>query len=235
MFNIEKFNNNLIKYNKNAIIQKNIAKNLIKILLETNKSNEYNNILEIGSGTGFLTQEIFKNLNYKNLILNDIVEDTKIYTQNFSNNFIIGDIEKINIEKDLDLIISASVFQWLNDFETFTEKINNSLNKNGIFAFSMFIENNFKEINEHLNISLNYLKNEKIIKILEKNFEILYQDKKQEVLNFKTGIDILRHIKNTGINVINKEILTKNKINDFIKDNVLNLTYSYNFLIARKK
>ncbi len=234
MLNAEKFNKNLSKYNSNAILQKNIAKELIKIIL-SNVGKNFDNIFEIGCGSGFLTKNIYDNLNYKNLILNDIVENSRIYTDKFSKNFILGNIENIKFPTDINLAISSSVFQWLNDFNSFAEKVCNSLATGGIFAFSMFINNNFREINSFFNISLNYLKNETILNILRKNFDILYCAEKEIILDFKNPIELLQHIKNTGVNVINKEKLTKAKIYDFINDNVLNLTYDYNFIIARKK
>ena len=99
----------------------------------------------------------------------------------------------------------------------------------------MFINNNFREINSFFNISLNYLKNKTILNILRKNFDILYCSEKEIILDFKNPIEVLQHIKNTGINVINKEKLTKCKICGFINGNISNLTYDYNFIIARKK
>lgn len=234
MLNSEKFGKNLSKYNSNAIIQKNIAKELIKLIGDKVGKN-FNTILEIGCGSGFLTEEISNNIKYKYLILNDLTPDSFSYINKFSNNFICGDIEKIEMPNHLDLIISSSVFQWLNDFESFTLKVFDKLNTNGIFAFSMFINDNFKEIDEKLNISLNYLNNKKLLEILEKKFKIIMVDDKKKILRFNTSNEILRHIKDTGVNTINKTKLTKNKICDFINSNTLNLTYDYNFIIARKK
>lgn len=233
MFDIKKFNNNLSKYNSNADIQKQIARKLIELLYKIRKN--FDNILEIGCGTGFLTGEIFNNFKYDNLYLNDIVETSKNYVEKYSDNFFCGDAEKIIFPENLDLIISSSVFQWLNDFENFSIKTKNSLNTGGIFAFSMFINNNFREIREKLNISLHYLSNDEIIEILKKDYKILIFEEKIEVLNFKNSIDILRHIEKTGVNIIKKEKLTKNRIYDFINSNILNLTYNYNFIIAEKK
>ncbi len=234
MINSIKFNKNLSKYNSNAILQKNIAKELIKIIL-SNVGKNFDKIFEIGCGSGFLTKNIYDNLSYKNLILNDIVENSRIYTDNFSKNFILGNIENIKFPMDINLVISSSVFQWLNDFNSFAEKVCNGLAAGGIFAFSMFINNNFREINSFFNISLNYLKNKTILNILRKNFDILYCSEKEIILDFKNPIEVLQHIKNTGINVINKEKLTKSKICGFINGNISNLTYDYNFIIARKK
>ncbi len=232
MLDDKKFNKNLFKYNSNANIQKNIAKELIELLC-LNIGYKFNNIFEIGCGSGFLTEKIFDKLKYKKLILNDIVKNSKYYVKNFSNNFIFGDIEKIKIPINLDLIISSSVFQWLKNFEAFIEKVYTGLNKNGILAFSMFVGDNFKEIN-NLGDFLQYIDNKYILKLLEKNFDILLFEDKKTILNFSNPIEILRHIKNTGVNVVDKRRLEKSEVQNFIKSDIINLTYNYNFVIVRK-
>lgn len=234
MLDSKKFKKNIENYNSNAIVQKNIAKELVK-LLTLNANKNFDRIFEIGCGSGFLTEEIFKNLKYNSLILNDIIESSKNYVENFSSNFICGNIEEIDFPSNTNLIISSSVFQWLNSFEKFILKVHKSLDANGIFAFSMFIDENFAEIKNFFNIGLNYLTNDEIIKILQKNFEIIFCSEKENIFNFKAPIEIFRHIKNTGVNVINNEKLTKNKVCDFIGSDVFSLTYKYNFVIARKK
>ncbi len=232
MLDNEKFNKNLFKYNLNANIQKNIAKELIELVC-LSAGNRFNKVFEIGCGSGFLTEKIYSNLKYKKLILNDIVENSEGYVKNFSNNFICGDIEKIIIPNKLNLIISSSVFQWLKNFENFVKKIYDSLDDGGIFAFSMFINENFKEI-DILGNCLKYLDNNYILELLEKNFNILFFKEKKTVLKFNNSIEILQHIKNTGVNVINKKKLEKSKVQKFIESGNLNLTYNYNFVIVGK-
>ena len=233
MLDSEKFNKNLSKYNSNAFIQKKIAAELLKIL-EKSVGDSFSKIFEIGCGSGFLTKGIVKNLKYQTFIANDITENSKKYIKQFECEFYCGDAEKIKFQNDFDLIISSSVFQWFKDLDGFFNKVYNSLKNGGILAFSMFTKDNFKEINDFLGISLNYFDNDDILQKLNKKFDVIFSDTKKNILNFKSPIDILKHIKNTGVNAINKERLTKNNIYDFINSDILNLTYSYNFIVVRK-
>ncbi|MGB6128128.1 MAG: methyltransferase domain-containing protein, partial [Psychrilyobacter sp.] len=113
------FDKKFDKYEKNAHIQKIVAKELIKLI----PKKKYNTIFEIGAGTGVLTKDIVKNIEYKNLIVNDKYLESEKYIKNIpSIKFLGGDIEKLDIVK-ADLIISSSVFQWIEDKNKLFEKI----------------------------------------------------------------------------------------------------------------
>ena len=59
------------EYDKNATVQDLMAS---KLLIELSKiSTDFENILELGSGTGLLTKRIAKNLHFKLLTANDLI------------------------------------------------------------------------------------------------------------------------------------------------------------------
>ena len=87
-------------------------------------------------------------------------------------------------------MISSSVFQWLEDFEKLVVNVKNSLNKDGIFAFSMFIDGNFKEIKDAFGIGLNYYDNISLKKILERYFDIIFYEDRKEILYFNDIFDL---------------------------------------------
>ena len=72
------FNKNFKTYDKNAVVQRKAAKVLAKFLPEN--IGKYENILELGCGTGFFTREILKKISSENLILNDFF-DTREYIE----------------------------------------------------------------------------------------------------------------------------------------------------------
>ena len=233
MFNSTKFNKNLNNYDLNAVIQKNIAMKLVKTLKQY--GNNFNQIFEIGCGSGFLTENIYNNLKYIDFYTNDIVENSRDYVKNYTKNFIYGNAETIDFPENNNLIISSSVFQWLENFNYFIHKIYNSLNKDGMFAFSMFIDGNYSQIKQYLDIALNYKTTEEIKNILNKYFNILYYEENENILHFNSVKKVLNHIRNTGINVISDKRLTKSQLSTYIESNNTNLNYKYNFVIARKK
>ena len=229
---INRFERNIENYNNNAFIQKDITKNLIN-LLQKNYNKDFNNIFEIGCGTGFLTNEIYKNIKYKKLFLNDLY-DIKLKC----DKFYLGNIENIDLPDKLDLVLSSSVLQWIKNIDNLLFKINKSLINNGLFVGSMFINKNFHEIKDIFNIGLNYFNNENLKLLFEKYFDIIYYEEFIKEIKFDNFADILKHIKNTGVNNIQNFTLTKTMLKNY--SNIYNekykniLTYDYNFFILKK-
>ena len=209
----KRFAKNLDTYNKNARIQTRMAEKLLSFA----DKKEYENILEIGCGTGLLTQLAASKLAYKNYTANDIVENCREYIKEISPkiNFICDDIEKFikNDENKYDLIISNAVFQWIENFEEFIYSLQTHLNPNGSLIFSTFGIENFREIYHVLGKSLPY-KGVKEYEAIFKNTPHIIEEEIR-VLAFQTPKDILKHIKNTGVNALNETYWTKSDMQNF--------------------
>lgn len=195
-------------YRKNAYIQKQMAENLIRILIKF-FGNKFDSVFEIGAGTGFLTDEIKEKLLFKKIILNDLTDN---FTNFLPDSYIKGDIIKVEIPLNLDLILSNAVFQWIEDYSLLFKKLHKSLKKEGILAFSYFGENNFAQIKNITKIGLDYPKPDEIIK--QSGFEILYFEEELKTLYFKDIKELLNHIKFTGVKTENK-IWTKSDFKNF--------------------
>ena len=203
----KKFAKSFKTYDKNAIVQKHMAEFLLKNLINVNKN--FDKVLEIGYGTGLLTKEIKSNLIFKELFLNDLNEDFR------QDNFLLGDCEEIEFPKNLDLIISNATFQWTQNFPLFCEKVNLSLGHKGVFAFTIFEEGNFYQIKEITGKSLKYYTKFQIEEILNKNFQIIYSRAETINLEFDSAKDILKHLKSTGVNALEKINWTKKDLQEF--------------------
>lgn len=222
-------------YRKNAVVQKQMAKFLVYSLIK-NCGNLYNEILEIGSGTGFLTDEIKNNLTFKKIILNDITDN---YTNFEPDNFIKGDILNVKIPNNLDLIISNAVFQWIVDYNLLFKKLHSSLKKGGILCFSTFGEKNFIQIKNITGIGLDYPDFRKTVQ--KAGFEILFFEEELQTLYFNNIKELLEHIKFTGVKTENK-IWTKKDFKNFEENYLKNykddmgfeLTYHPCYYILKK-
>ena len=196
----EKFTKSLTTYNSNAFIQKIMADELIKLI----NGKKYKNILEIGSYTGILTEKLNKNnFNFENYIAIDLIPQSKSYINKINNKieFLNIDIENFKTQKKFDLIIANASLQWCDDLSYVLKKLQTLLTADGIIAFSLFGKKNFFEIKDIFNISLNYPSIENI-KTMFPN-DILIFEKKYE-LKFDNSLDILKHLKATGVNAIKK-------------------------------
>ena len=100
-----------------------------------------------------------------------------------------------------------------------------------------------KEIKSISNIGLHYFSDEKMVAILNENLLIEKKYTKEICLKFSSPDDILRHLKNTGVNGVQTHIWTKSKYIEFVerynqfynRDNKVQLTYHPMFYYCRKK
>lgn len=246
----ERFSQSRETYNQKALVQKRIADKLAGKISRI-EGLKYDRILEIGSGTGFLTDRILSSFEPSQFLINDLAEtmqtdiDAIARKHNFSNySFIPGDAEEIPFPSGLDLVISSSTFQWFNNLKRFFKRISGLLNRDGYIAFSTFGDDNFKEIRATLNIGLNYLPAEAIIDILTENFVVVEVEEWKHKKYFASPFEVLKHMKQTGVNSIDSNFIGKDKLNLFSEEyrrifSVLNgdvsLTYHPIIIIAKRK
>ena len=166
----QKFEKSMPKYNENASVQREMAELLVNNLIK-NAGQTFAQILELGSGTGLLTEIIADKLFYEHLTCNDIVEKSKFYLDKIVRNytFIAGNSMKIKPSAHFDLIISNAMFQWFSSLPAALEYYSRMLNKNGVIAFSTFSSGNFNEIRSALGLSLDYLSVDGIKEALKKS------------------------------------------------------------------
>ena len=209
----ERFKKSLVTYNQNSFVQNKMADNLIKMASPVKR---FSAILELGCGSGLLTNKIKETFGYDIYDAVDIVSECEEYIKAISQdiNFIAEDIEKFSTDKKYNLIISNATFQWIEKFPNFLGKIYENLEENGMFIFSTFGNNNFQEIKKITNESLNYYSCDELKNILQeyKPFTL-----KEEILSidFETPIDILSHLKLTGVNSISSKHWTKKDLCEF--------------------
>lgn len=210
-----RFAKTLPSYDENAKIQKIMAKKL----LEFSEKKSYPKILEIGCGTGFLTDILSNNTEWKSYTALDIVGECREYISQINPEieFIEADIEDYlkNSSEKFDLIISNAALQWVNDFETTVRTLKNMLNPDGHLLFSTFGKENFREIYSLLGTGLDYY-SPKEIEDLFKDLDIKTEEE-IHVMGFKTPMEILKHLKLTGVNAIENTSWTKSDLSKFEK------------------
>lgn len=206
-----RFAKNLKNYNENAKIQKRMAERLLSFI----KNRSPKKILEIGCGTGFLTELINKELDFKTYIALDIVEECAQYIGNINPNitFISADIEefiKENSER-YDLIISNASLQWVDDFEGVINTLEERLNPNGELIFSTFGNENFREIYHTVGTTLKYYS----INELREMFPKSQVEPEIHIMAFESPKEVLKHLQLTGVNGIEQKAWTKKDLIKF--------------------
>ncbi len=211
----QRFNKKLNLYNENARIQKQMAEKLLSYLPE----NDYGSVLEIGCGTGLLTEYACKKINSTSYYALDIVSDCEKYIKKINSNikFISSDIEEYakNSDKKFDLIVSNASLQWIDNLPDFILKLAGMLNTDGTLLFSTFGIENFREIFYVLGKTLPYYTIKELNNFFKKFNPVIEEEIR--IMAFKTPKDVLKHIQNTGVNAISTEVWTKKDLSDFEK------------------
>ncbi len=217
------FQKSLNTYNKNAFVQKKMAQKLASML----KKQSFKKILEIGSYTGLLTFEIVQNVKFEKYFAIDIV-DSFDFIKDLSDkiSFKQTSIEDFLTEEKFDLIVANASLQWAGDFNQTILKLKSMLNTGGQILFSTFGKQNLIEIKEAFDVGLNYYSIEEL-KNLFPYFSIASEIEK---LKFNSSIDILKHLKNTGVNSLYSSRINFKTLKQGLKilDEKFNSTLTYN-------
>lgn len=235
-------------YNQEAVVQSRVCSKLIDTLIESKLPISGDSVLEIGSGTGILTKKIIDSISPSILHINDIALDAELWLTTVLKDscsrwkFLGGDAEQINFPQRYNLIISASTFQWFKEPEKFIAKVTNHLNSGDVFALATYGDKNFKELRDMGVKSLDYKSLEWFKENLEANFEIKHITEEVETLHFKEPIDILYHLKRTGVNSLGmRDSTSLNSLSEFklrykkADNGEYPLTYNPQYIIVVKR
>ena len=143
---IDRFNQGAFTYDAAADVQINIAAHLASSL----KNITPKTILEIGSGTGLLSQHLSELFPTSSLLLIDIAEKMlEKCRQRISHHpqmtTLCMDGENLTLDSGFDLIVSSMAMQWFGDLKKSVTEIIKRLNPDGRFVFSLPGNNSFQE------------------------------------------------------------------------------------------
>lgn len=214
----KKFEQTSFSYNEYAIAQKKIAEHLHHLMSLYIQDKAWNKILEIGCGTGFLSQYIAQ-LNPSTYYLNDLneyVEDLlRPILKEINYQVLVGDAEELQFPYHLDLVASSSCFQWFNDLLDFLNQIAQHIKEKGFLFFSSFGPDNLKEIRAITNRGLTYHSCSEIVELLPDCYELLFAKEEHLKLRFNCPYDVLKHLKYTGVNASFNTVWTKADFKNF--------------------
>jgi malonyl-CoA O-methyltransferase len=243
-----RFSRALRTYDSAAVAQHRISERLLRLLKEESSRRRFDNVLEIGCGTGGFTRLLTKECQISHLTLNDLCNECEPIVsravEGVPHSFIFGDAESVPFEGGYDLIASSSAFQWMANPESFFSKLSSLLNKDGLLLFSTFSPDNFYEVREITGCGLNYPDVEKIKSYLRNNFSITSVIVEEIGLWFDSPIAVLAHMKKTGVTATGKLAWTRGEQKAFCDryeqsysncERNVKLTYKPIYVLAQKK
>ncbi|MDJ1257327.1 MAG: class I SAM-dependent methyltransferase [Candidatus Midichloria sp.] len=217
------FNKSATSYESVGHIQRLIAHMLVKEILDNMVNKEPKQIIDIGTGTGFVIEELLKHLPNATYTANDLacnmIEITKAKFINFQNiNYLVGDASTLDFEYS-DLVTSSMSLQWFPDIKGVLKKL---YNKTAVLSFSTLLEENFKEWYEILyqfNISPpNFHTKKELEEIcLCLNPRRYRFFNKSYIIKFNNALEMIKYLKKLGANVNNNgnKYLVKNFLDNY--------------------
>ena len=200
-----RFEANLERYHKLALVQKKICAELGRMAAGVCDPDNISFGLEIGVGTGFLTEHLISLYPHAKWYLNDITDASEgfvsQYTGGDKTSFLLGDAETLSFPQDLDMIATASTVQWFDDLPAFARRAADATRSGGWILLSTFGPRNFYEIRELTGEGLDYYSLDQLREIFEDaGYKIRSITEYTRSLHFGTPMDVLHHIKATGVN-----------------------------------
>ncbi|WP_162463303.1 malonyl-ACP O-methyltransferase BioC [Paenibacillus psychroresistens] len=153
------FDRHAAEYDLYAVVQRKMANQLMKLIQQSAPQKQFQRILEIGCGTGLLTEMLQQQWGSALITAVDIspemIKQTKLKLgeQVSKIRFIAADAEELVstdlLHGDYDLIISNATFQWFQQpAETIKSLLAKMQSPNGLFAFSTFGSRTFYELHD---------------------------------------------------------------------------------------
>ncbi|MBS2211904.1 malonyl-ACP O-methyltransferase BioC [Carboxylicivirga mesophila] len=178
-------------------------------------------VLEFGCGTGLLTRQLLQHFSVIDYTSNDLVNNVEGGIQRMlkgnvvRQQFIAGDAECTKFPEDLNSIWSGATIQWINQIEPFLHKLSDLLKPKGFLVMSSFGPDNYREIKATTGNGINYKTKEQIISAASNYFEMIDFKEWHEHLWFKRPVDVLKHMRNTGVNGVSACSWNKRKLNEY--------------------
>lgn len=146
-------------YHLHAETQLYVADQLAKII--SSQVINPQSVLEIGCGTGFLSDKLFSLFPNAEFTICDISPTMLQFCekqtrelreqQNITAKFTENDISAVCPEGGYDLIVSSLAFQWVQNLAAVSEQLKNHLNPGGKLIFSTLSEGTFAEVKHAFN------------------------------------------------------------------------------------
>jgi malonyl-CoA O-methyltransferase len=243
------FSRNPDYYHKNAETQRYAASSLAEII-QQQTTGKVEKILEIGCGTGFLTEKLLSLFPHAEFTITDISNSMLQFCEQQTRalrskkkivaDFAVNDISKSCPEENFDLIVSSLAFQWIDDLETTMHQIRNKLSKNGTVIFSTLSQGTFSSAKRFFNdFNVPFpgpqLLTSEQIKSACHQFANVDLVEELQVEEFDSMLMFLRHIQRTGAGNASGHLISTRDLKKILSQYKLKIQAEYNivYMVAK--
>lgn len=206
-------------YDCQATVQRTMAQRMVTLLDRHLPPDAHQRVWEVGCGTGLFTHAYLQHHRPQEYLLNDLCPEMQTPLEDILDThtrFVPGDVEKASPQGCFSLIVSCASLQWLENPLCFLQRCRTMLTARGHVAFSLFGEENLKEIRALSGAALDYPSlHDWCSKLSALGYQPLHADEERVTLCFDSPGDVLRHLRQTGVTGIRKEAWTRKQLEDF--------------------
>lgn len=208
-------------YLDKADVQRYVASRMAELTGRYIPADVQEQVLEIGCGTGMFTRMYLKQAAPEEMWLNDLCPEVKPYLADVLGEkvrFVAKDAETLAFPAGQDLIVSCSAVQWFDDLPRFFSGCRRLLHEGGYLAFSTFGPHNTEEVATLASAGLSYPSLEELREMLAARYEVVYAHEEQLRLSFASPLEVLRHLKETGVTGTAAQAWTRGKLQEFCRN-----------------
>ncbi len=249
------FSQAAMTYDGLAGLQREVGRDLLK-MFSLPKSSDI--IVDIGCGTGFLTQELLLKLAFKQMIAIDIawsmlqVTKAKLAHVN-AVKFLCADAERLPlVAKSTDIIISNLALQWCTKLTDVFDGFSKALKPEGQVFFSTFgsttlneLKQAWSEVDDYQHVNEFYTAAELYFFLQQSGFKNIQTETKVYQSNYQTVIELMKELKGIGANHVlagrNKRTTSKTQMQNMLEayekfrvDGVIPASYEIIFATATR-
>jgi len=218
------FNKASSNYDDHAFLQKEVATRLDKKLDIISSNSAV--ILDLGAGTGLLSQQLSKRFTESTIIALDFAQNS--LKNNSANHKICADASHLPLANNsVDMVISSLMMQWCPDLNQLFSEIHRVLKNDGLILFSTFGPDTLKELKKSWSVvddetHVNTFTDMHDIgdQMLQNGFQSPVMEMEHLTLTYQTVTDLLRDLKAIGAQTVNtrsKSLMGKDKFQQMIK------------------
>ena len=239
------FSRSFDTYHDTASQQAWIAEKLVDELSRHGAPGRFSSAFELGCGTGHLTRRLCRSFSFQGLSINDLAPQARATAGEAGAIFVAGDARHVVWPKNIDLIASASMIQWMDDPAQLLKKAASALAPGGWLAVSGFGPAQYRELTQ-IGTSARapgLCRPEDLAAAVKDQLQVLGAGECLRQSYFASPRLVLEHLRKTGVNGRAKKTWTKSTLAQFTKDYIrhfetpdgVSLTYHPVWIVARKR